>query len=94
MRCPFCGHEDTQVKDSRPSEDNSAFYETQLARVDFSRSNKLETVGAYAFFGATSLERVNFGVTVKETGVEIYDVVGACGTVGSFVGLFGFASVH
>jgi transcriptional repressor NrdR len=24
MRCPFCGHEETQVKDSRPSEDNSA----------------------------------------------------------------------
>ncbi len=24
MRCPFCSHEDTQVKDSRPSEDNSA----------------------------------------------------------------------
>jgi transcriptional repressor NrdR len=24
MRCPFCAHEDTQVKDSRPSEDNSA----------------------------------------------------------------------
>ena len=24
MRCPFCGHEDSQVKDSRPSEDNSA----------------------------------------------------------------------
>jgi len=24
MRCPFCGHDDTQVKDSRPSEDNSA----------------------------------------------------------------------
>ena len=24
MRCPFCGHEDTQVKDSRPTEDNSA----------------------------------------------------------------------
>lgn len=24
MRCPFCGHEDTQVKDSRPSEDNSS----------------------------------------------------------------------
>jgi len=21
MRCPFCGHEDSQVKDSRPSED-------------------------------------------------------------------------
>ena len=24
MRCPFCGHEDTQVKDSRPSEDGGA----------------------------------------------------------------------
>lgn len=24
MRCPFCGHEETQVKDSRPSEDNSS----------------------------------------------------------------------
>jgi len=24
MRCPFCGHDDTQVKDSRPTEDGSA----------------------------------------------------------------------
>lgn len=24
MRCPFCGNEDTQVKDSRPTEDNTA----------------------------------------------------------------------
>ncbi|RVT40870.1 transcriptional regulator NrdR [Sphingobium algorifonticola] len=24
MRCPFCGHEDSQVKDSRPTEDNGA----------------------------------------------------------------------
>src|SRR5262245_58309389 len=24
MRCPFCGHEDTQVKDSRPTEDNAS----------------------------------------------------------------------
>jgi len=24
MRCPFCAHGDTQVKDSRPTEDNSA----------------------------------------------------------------------
>ncbi|MEK9754006.1 MAG: transcriptional regulator NrdR [Rhodospirillaceae bacterium] len=24
MRCPFCGHLDTQVKDSRPTEDNAA----------------------------------------------------------------------
>ena len=24
MRCPFCGNDDTQVKDSRPTEDNTA----------------------------------------------------------------------
>jgi transcriptional repressor NrdR len=24
MRCPFCGHEDSQVKDSRPSEDGTS----------------------------------------------------------------------
>ena len=24
MRCPFCGHDDTQVKDSRPAEDHVA----------------------------------------------------------------------
>ncbi len=24
MHCPFCGHDDTQVKDSRPSEDGAA----------------------------------------------------------------------
>ncbi len=24
MRCPFCSHADTQVKDSRPTEDNTA----------------------------------------------------------------------
>ncbi|MBI1301589.1 MAG: transcriptional repressor NrdR [Alphaproteobacteria bacterium] len=24
MRCPFCAHDDTQVKDSRPTEDSSA----------------------------------------------------------------------
>lgn len=23
MRCPFCGHDDTQVKDSRPAEDHT-----------------------------------------------------------------------
>ena len=24
MRCPFCGNDDTQVKDSRPTEDNTS----------------------------------------------------------------------
>ncbi len=30
MRCPFCGHNDTQVKDSRPTEDNSAIRRRRL----------------------------------------------------------------
>ena len=27
MRCPFCSNEDTQVKDSRPADDNSSIEE-------------------------------------------------------------------
>ncbi len=30
MRCPFCGHEDTQVKDSRPADDNAAIRRRRL----------------------------------------------------------------
>jgi len=30
MRCPFCQNEETQVKDSRPSEDNSAIRRRRL----------------------------------------------------------------
>lgn len=30
MRCPFCGHAESQVKDSRPSEDNGAIRRRRL----------------------------------------------------------------
>lgn len=30
MKCPFCSHDDTQVKDSRPTEDNSAIRRRRL----------------------------------------------------------------
>ena len=30
MRCPFCGHAETQVKDSRPSEDGAAIRRRRL----------------------------------------------------------------
>ncbi|WP_309092736.1 transcriptional regulator NrdR [Phenylobacterium sp.] len=30
MRCPFCGHDETQVKDSRPSEDGAAIRRRRL----------------------------------------------------------------
>ena len=32
MRCPFCAHDDSQVKDSRPAEDNiSLLLESDIA---------------------------------------------------------------
>ncbi len=30
MRCPFCGHEDTQVKDSRPADDGGSIRRRRL----------------------------------------------------------------
>ena len=30
MRCPFCGHAESQVKDSRPSEDGSSIRRRRL----------------------------------------------------------------
>ena len=33
MRCPFCGHDETQVKDSRPSDDNSSIEEGDNAQL-------------------------------------------------------------
>ena len=44
MRCPFCGHEDTQVKDSRPTEDNSAIRRRRLCPECGSRFTTFERV--------------------------------------------------
>ena len=44
MRCPFCGHEDTQVKDSRPTEDNSAIRRRRLCPDCGSRFTTFERV--------------------------------------------------
>ena len=44
MRCPFCGHDDTQVKDSRPTEDNSAIRRRRLCPECGSRWTTFERV--------------------------------------------------
>jgi transcriptional repressor NrdR len=44
MRCPFCGHEDTQVKDSRPTEDNSAIRRRRFCPACGSRFTTFERV--------------------------------------------------
>ena len=55
MRCPFCAHDDSQVKDSRPTEDNTAIR----------RRRQCESCGARF----TTFERVQLReVTVVKAG--------------------------
>ncbi len=44
MRCPFCGHEDTQVKDSRPTDDNAAIRRRRFCQSCGSRFTTFERV--------------------------------------------------
>ena len=44
MRCPFCGHNDTQVKDSRPAEDNAAIRRRRFCADCGSRFTTFERV--------------------------------------------------
>jgi transcriptional repressor NrdR len=44
MRCPFCGNEDTQVKDSRPAEENSAIRRRRFCPACGSRFTTFERV--------------------------------------------------
>ena len=44
MRCPFCLNDDTQVKDSRPTEDNSAIRRRRLCCACGSRFTTFERV--------------------------------------------------
>lgn len=59
MRCPFCGHEDTQVKDSRPSEDSASIR----------RRRRCQGCGAKF----TTFERVQLRelVIIKKTGMRV-----------------------
>jgi transcriptional repressor NrdR len=58
VRCPFCAHEDSQVKDSRPTEDNTAIR----------RRRQCSSCGARF----TTFERVQLRdiVVVKSTGTR------------------------
>ena len=44
MRCPFCGHDDTQVKDSRPTEENATIRRRRLCLECSSRFTTFERV--------------------------------------------------
>ena len=58
MRCPFCAHDDSQVKDSRPTEDNTAIR----------RRRQCESCGARF----TTFERIQLReiVVVKRGGAD------------------------
>lgn len=68
MRCPFCGNEDTQVKDSRPTEDNSAIRRrrqcpncgarfTTFERVQLRELTVVKTTGKREPFDRDKLQR-------------------------------------
>ncbi len=44
MRCPFCGHNDTQVKDSRPTEENATIRRRRYCASCGSRFTTFERV--------------------------------------------------
>ena len=44
MRCPFCSNEDTQVKDSRPTEDNTSIRRRRICDQCGSRFTTFERI--------------------------------------------------
>ena len=68
MRCPFCGNDDTQVKDSRPTEDNASIRRrrfcpscgarfTTFERVQLREITVLKKTGTRALFDRDKLLR-------------------------------------
>ena len=68
MRCPFCGSDDTQVKDSRPTEDNGAIRRrrfcancgqrfTTVERVQLRELTVVKTDGRRVLFDRDKLAR-------------------------------------
>ena len=80
MKCPFCGHQDTQVKDSRPSDDGSAIRRrrscpncngrfTTFERVQLRELVILKRNGRRTPFDRDKLER-SLGVALRKRPVQ------------------------
>ena len=80
MRCPFCGSDDTQVKDSRPTEDNTAIRRRRHCIACESRFTTFERVqlrdlmvvkksGARAIFDREKLLR-SISIALRKRPVE------------------------
>ena len=84
MLCPFCGSEDTQVKDSRPAEDGSAIRRRRLCGVCGARFTTFERVqlreitivkrsGRRSVFDRDKLER-SFQIALRKRDVNADDI--------------------
>ena len=84
MLCPFCGSEDTQVKDSRPAEDGSAIRRRRLCVACGARFTTFERVqlreitivkrsGRRSVFDRDKLER-SFQIALRKRDVNADDI--------------------
>ena len=87
MICPFCGNQDTQVKDSRPAEDGTAIRRRRLCGQCYSRFTTFERVqlreitivkrnGRRSIFDRDKLER-SFEIALRKREVDTDDVARA-----------------
>ena len=87
MICPFCGNEDTQVKDSRPAEDGAAIRRRRLCGQCEARFTTFERVqlreitivkrnGRRSIFDRDKLER-SFEIALRKREVDTDDVARA-----------------
>lgn len=87
MICPFCGNDDTQVKDSRPAEDGAAIRRRRLCGKCEARFTTFERVqlreitivkrnGRRSIFDRDKLER-SFDIALRKRDVDDDDVARA-----------------
>ena len=87
MICPFCGNEDTQVKDSRPAEDGAAIRRRRLCGKCEARFTTFERVqlreiiivkrnGRRSVFDRDKLER-SFEIALRKRDIDADDVARA-----------------
>ena len=80
MICPFCGNEDTQVKDSRPAEDGGAIRRRRLCgkcdarfttfeRVQIREITLVKSDGRKSIFDREKLER-SFDIALRKRDVD------------------------
>ena len=84
MICPFCGNEDTQVKDSRPAEDGGAIRRRRLCgkcdarfttfeRVQIREITLVKRDGRKSIFNREKLER-SFDIALRKRDVDAESV--------------------